>query len=65
MVIKIKRLKDQATLPGYAHPGDVGLDLYSTENYELRPGERYIFFLGFALEFPEGEYLKGLLVLKT
>lgn len=54
MKIKIKRLKDDAILPNYAHPEDVGLDLYSMEDYKLQPGERKIFFLGFALEFPDG-----------
>lgn len=54
MKIKVKRLKDEAILPNYAHPGDVGLDLYSMEDYDLKPGERKIFFLGFALEFPDG-----------
>lgn len=54
MKIKIKKLKDEAILPNYAHPGDVGLDLYSLEEKTLQPMERYIFFLGFALEFPNG-----------
>lgn len=38
-------------LPNYAHPGDVGLDLFSLEDYELKPGERKIFDLGFKIEF--------------
>ncbi|NUM25454.1 MAG: dUTP diphosphatase [Candidatus Buchananbacteria bacterium] len=54
MKIKVKRLNPEAQLPSYAHPGDVGLDLYALENYQLLPGENKIFFLGFALEFPEG-----------
>ena len=54
MKIKIKKLNLEAKLPNYAHPGDVGLDLYSLEDYDLKPGERKIFFVGFALEFPEG-----------
>lgn len=54
MKIKIKKLNPDCKLPNYAHPGDVGLDVYSLEDYNLKPGERKIFFLGFALEFPEG-----------
>jgi len=54
MKIKIKRLNDEAVLPSYAHPGDVGMDIYSLENYELKVGERRIFPVGFALEFPTG-----------
>jgi len=41
-------------MPSYAHRGDAGLDVYSLEECELKPGERKIFNLGFALEFPEG-----------
>jgi dUTP pyrophosphatase len=54
MEIKIKQLKEDAVLPQYAHPGDVGLDLYSLEDCTLQPKERKIFPVGFALEFPEG-----------
>ncbi len=54
MQIKIKRLNPKVKLPNYAHPGDVGLDLFSLEDYELKPGERKIFQLGFALEFETG-----------
>lgn len=53
-IFKIKILNPDAKIPSYAHPGDIGLDLYSLEDKILKPGERYIFFLGFALEFPEG-----------
>lgn len=51
MKVKIKKLNDEATVPSYAHSGDAGLDLFSLEDYELKPGERKIFDLGFALEF--------------
>ena len=54
MKIKIKRIHRDAVLPNYAHPGDVGLDLYAIEDYTLQPGEVHIFFVGFALEFDTG-----------
>ncbi len=54
MQIKVKRLKPDAILPTYAHPGDVGMDLYSLEEYTLKPGERKVFDLGFAMEFDIG-----------
>lgn len=54
MRIKIKKLKPEAILPTYAHPGDVGMDLYSLEDYTLQPGERKVFDLGFATEFEPG-----------
>ncbi len=52
--VKIKRLNGEAKLPSYAHPGDVGLDLYSMEDRIIAPMEHARFFNGFALEFPEG-----------
>lgn len=54
MNIKIKRLHKEAILPNYAHPGDVGLDMYSLEEYTIEPGEVHIFYVGFALEFNTG-----------
>jgi dUTP pyrophosphatase len=54
MKIKIKKLHPSAKLPSYAHPGDVGLDMYALETKTVKPGERQFFNVGFALEFPEG-----------
>jgi dUTP pyrophosphatase len=54
MKLKILKLNPQTKLPAYAHPGDIGMDLYSLEDKLLEPGERHVFFVGFALEFPEG-----------
>jgi dUTP pyrophosphatase len=54
MKIKIKRLHPDSKLPTYAYPGDVGMDLYSMEDYSLKPSERKIFPVGFALEFEMG-----------
>lgn len=54
MVVKIKRLHPDTKIPAYAHPGDVGLDLFARASHVLHPGERKIFPLGFALEFDSG-----------
>lgn len=54
MQIKIKKLHPLAKLPHYAHPGDVGLDLFALEGRTIQPGERALFNVGFALEFPHG-----------
>ena len=54
MKIKVKKLKEDAKMPSYAHPGDVGMDLYSMETVTIAPGEHYRFWHGFAFEFPEG-----------
>lgn len=51
--VKIKKLFPNTVLPNYAHPGDAGMDLYSRETVELKPGERHNFGVGFALEFPD------------
>jgi len=52
--VKIKKLKPEAVLPAYAYPGDAGIDLLSLEDCRLKPGERYLFWLGLALEFKSG-----------
>jgi dUTP pyrophosphatase len=54
MKIKIKKLKENAKLPTYAHPGDVGMDLYSLETVTIPPMGHYRFWHGFAMEFGEG-----------
>ena len=54
MKIKVKKLKLEAKLPKYHHPGDVGMDLYSMEKVTVSPMGHYRFWHGFALEFPEG-----------
>ncbi len=54
MKLKIKKLFSDTKLPSYAHPGDVGMDMYAREDCDLKPGERKVFFTGFALEFEPG-----------
>ena len=43
--VNIKKFNDSVKLPLYAHPGDVGMDVYSQEDYELKPQEKKIFNL--------------------
>ena len=54
MDLPIQKLSDNAVIPTRAHPGDAGLDLYSTESAHLGPGERWSVGTGIAIEIPEG-----------
>jgi len=52
--IKVKKIKDNAIIPSYAHDGDAGVDLYSTEDYLLKPGERVLVSTGIKIAIPKG-----------
>jgi dUTP pyrophosphatase len=52
--IAIRRLDPDVPLPAYAHPGDAGADLCSTEDVTLAPGERRLVPTGIAMALPEG-----------
>jgi dUTP pyrophosphatase len=54
MELRVAKLKDNAVVPTRAHPGDAGLDLFSTEEAHLGPGERWSIGTGIAVEIPEG-----------
>jgi dUTP pyrophosphatase len=54
MIIKFLRLKKDAIIPKYAHPGDAGMDLYSLEDKILKSKERYGFNTGLSIEIPDG-----------
>jgi len=53
-VLKFKRLTNEAIVPTFACEGDAGFDLYSTEDYVLKPHERYLFMIGLVSEIPSG-----------
>ncbi|PIZ52173.1 dUTP diphosphatase, partial [Candidatus Woesearchaeota archaeon CG_4_10_14_0_2_um_filter_33_10] len=53
-MIKINKIKENAILPHYAHEGDAGVDLYSAENYVLRPGQITLVSTGIKLAIPKG-----------
>ena len=40
--------------PSYAHVGDAGADLRSTESFQLQPGERRLVGTGVAIALPAG-----------
>ncbi|MET7642017.1 dUTP diphosphatase [Streptomyces sp. NPDC005438] len=52
--VLIQRLDPEVPLPAYAHPGDAGCDLVTTEAAELAPGERTLLPTGLALALPDG-----------
>lgn len=41
-------------MPTYAHDGDAGLDLFSTDDVVIEPGKRVLVGTGIALGIPEG-----------
>src|ERR1700753_3261911 len=63
MDLPVLKLNDAAVLPTRAHPGDAGLDLYSTEEAHMGPGERWGVGTGIAVEIPEGQ--AGVLLTNT
>jgi dUTP pyrophosphatase len=52
--VKIKKLINDARIPKYAHEGDAGMDIYSSEDKTILPGERVTVSTGIAMEFPKG-----------
>lgn len=51
--LKIKLLKEDAKLPQYAHDDDAGMDLFSTEDKIINPGERVLISTGISIELPK------------
>ena len=54
MDLPFRRLSDGAVLPHAAHPGDAGLDLRSTVDVKVGPGERVLIPTGVAVAIPQG-----------
>ncbi len=52
--LAVRRLRGDAVLPSYAHPGDAGLDLVAVEAVRLGPGERAAVPTGLAVAIPDG-----------
>lgn len=52
--VLIVRLDPGVPLPAYEHPGDAGVDLVTTVDATLAPGERALLPTGIALALPDG-----------
>jgi dUTP pyrophosphatase len=52
--VLLQRLDPGVAVPAYAHPGDAGLDLVTTRDATLSPGERALLPTGVALALPPG-----------
>ncbi len=50
--LKVRRLRPDAILPSYAHPGDAGLDLFAAAPAAIEPGQSYLVPTGIAIELP-------------
>jgi dUTP pyrophosphatase len=52
--LPVRRLRPDATLPGYAHHGDAGADLRAADDVELPPLGRAVVPTGLAVAVPDG-----------
>ena len=52
--MKVKRLSENSVLPTKAHAGDLGYDLYASEEVVLMAGQTKLVPTGIAIQFPEG-----------
>ena len=54
MAESVEELITASVVPSYAHPGDAGADLHSTEALVLAPGERALVGTGVSIALPDG-----------
>ncbi|MFT2816133.1 dUTP diphosphatase [Leifsonia sp. A12D58] len=54
MAESVEVLITASVVPSYAHPGDAGADLHSTEALVLGPGERALVGTGVSIALPDG-----------
>jgi len=54
--LKIRRLRDDAVIPRYAHgpEEDAGMDLHAVESVTLAPGDTKLVATGLSIELPPG-----------
>ena len=54
MKIKILKIDPEVKAPGYANPGDAGMDFYAAENAVIKAGERKTVRTGIKMAIPPG-----------
>lgn len=52
--IKVKKIRSNAVLPSYAHIDDAGMDVFSSIEKRIEPGEVALIPIGVAVEIPNG-----------
>lgn len=58
LVVEVKRLSPNATVPTCSHFGDAGLDLYASEDFFIKTGETAVVKTDLAVGLPVGFYGK-------
>lgn len=53
-ILRVKLLNKDAKMPEYAHEGDAGLDLFSTVETVVQPGESALIPTGISIQLPPG-----------
>lgn len=53
-ILKIQKLHSDARVPSYAHPGDAGMDLFSSELVTIKPRTRALIGTGVTMALPKG-----------
>lgn len=52
--LKFQKLRPDAIVPTYAHPGDAGMDVYAVERVVIKPGSMAAVPTGMACQLPKG-----------
>jgi dUTP pyrophosphatase len=54
MTLRVRRIRDGATVPSYAHEGDAGMDLCAAEDVVVKRGSRALVPTGLVFMLPPG-----------
>ncbi len=54
VILKIRKMQEDAKLPAYAHRGDSGMDLFSVADVTIKPKHRTSVPTGIEIEIPKG-----------